>query len=248
MSSIYDRREFFSTYFSKSTEKALFVSEFAKRFRPPSKDSLKILDLGTHDGLLLTKLLSQVKDKLPAQVDVVANDPSGPAIDDFRKRALPSGINLKLSVETAEEFFDRDADRFDWIIASHCLYWSPRLVELTKLICERSEAAVIILRGRKGIYELRSRFRHLLGNKLEQLYTADDVEAALKDLQVSFSRDEHQTHIDIPDEDSVEFLWLLSFLLDSNVDTLSKSDLEEIKAFLRPFKGRFRHDVSFFWI
>ncbi len=243
----YDRQEFFETYFAKASEKPLFIESFSKHFETQA-DSLSILDLGCHDGTLMLRLLDKIKTHLPAEVRVVGVDPSEPSVRKFETKQLPDGVSLECHTLTGEDFLSRDERQFTWIIASHCLYWTEDLERTLRSISERSDNAVVVFRGSRGIFEIQSQFKDLLGNPNEKLYTADDISRSFDVLGIQYSKEIHQTSIEIPKPDSQEFRWIVSFFLQTSEERINSEEWTRIETFLEPYGGEFRHDVTFFWL
>lgn len=247
MNQMYDKKEFFSTYFANASEKPLFLDRFATEFKCHGK-TCEILDLGSHDGALIFKLLDQISHMLPDFTKLVAVDPSAEAIAHLKERKIKNGVKIETHVSTAESFFNEVNDLYDWIIASHCLYWTADLESTINSIIQRGKRAVIVFRGKKGIFEIQSKFKDLLGNKNEKLYSAEDIERCLLRIGHKFHKEEHQTQISIPAPDRIEFKWLVSFFLQTSDGNITESSWNSLTAFFRPYQGVFRHDVSFFWI
>lgn len=248
---MYDKVEFFKSYFARASEKRLILEEFKKRFSNPSEAVVSVLDLGCHDGTLIGKLFDVVQEELKQGVVLTGVEPSSDAIKSLSKKTFgPIDVELKLHTLTAESYFDSVADRtkYDWVLASQCLYWVQNLEDIVSKIITRGSKSLIVLRGHYGIFQIQSEFKKLLGNKNEKLYTADDIERALKTLNADFERQNFQTSIDIPNSSSLEFLWLVSFFLQTTEDRLSSGDLSRVKQYLNKLGNPIRHDVSFFWV
>lgn len=250
MNRMYDKIKFFKSYFGRASEKKIFLENFDKRFSSPAGKEVSFLDLGCHDGHLMLQIIDRVKDRLPDDVYITGVDPSSSAIEEFSQKRLGRNIRADFCIQTAEEFFDKQDSllKFNWIIASHCLYWSKRLENVIQKIISTSDQAVIVLRNQLGIYQIQSQFKKLLGSPDEQLYIADNIQNVLDNLNCNYRRENYETKIELPDESSKEFLWLISFFLQTTEDKLTKNDLDRIKPFLRSLGNPMRHDVSFFWI
>ncbi len=247
MSKMYDKTEFFLTYFSRATEKELVVNSLENRFFGFS-NTFKMLDLGCHNGSLLEQIFRRYRKRLPDHIDVMGIDPSGPAIEEFHNRVFGDGCQIRSFIGSAEEYFEDHAEVYSWILASQCLYWSDDLALTLRKIRERGEASLVILRGRKGIYEVQSRFRTLLGNVQEKLYSSKDIEQALTALEIPFEMENHQTEIHLPEPGNQESRWMNAFFLQASDDALSEKDHREIEKFTESLGSPMRHDVAFFWL
>lgn len=248
---MYDKMEFFNSYFGRASEKTIILEEFKKRFSNPSKSKVSVLDLGCHDGTLISKLFNVVQEELKQGVILTGVEPSSEAIKSFSKRSFgPIDVELNLHTLTAESYLESVNDKinYDWVLASQCLYWTQNLESTISKIIKKGSKSLIVLRGHYGIYQIQSEFKNLLGNKNEKLYTSDDIDLVLKALKTDFERQDFQTSIEIPDSSSVEFIWLMSFFLQTTEDRFSSDDISRIKSYLNKLGNPIRHDVSFFWV
>lgn len=247
---MYEKVNFFRSYFSIATEKKIVLAEFVKRFSNPSESRVSVLDLGCHDGMLINKLLNEVCSSLKKGVSITAVDPSFSAIQEFSKRSFKEyGAKLSLHNLSAEDYFEKhkSTKQFDWVIASHCLYWSKDLQKTVKDIVESGKKGLIVLRGSYGIYQIQKQFKHLIGNPDEQLYEADNIEDCLIALSAKHNRQDFQTSIEMPSYNQKEFIWLLSFFLQTTEEKLDPESISKIAKYLVKLGNPLRHDVSFFW-
>lgn len=246
---MYDRLEFFSSYFARASEKQLLVDALGTRFGNFGH-SLSLLDLGSHDGGLLHRICERYQDRFPANTSITAVDPSPAAVSELLKRKFGATIQLNGHVASAESWFARQQIHYDWIIASQCLYWSDNLPDIVSKIYHYSNSALIVLRGKKGIYQIQSRFRQYLGNKQEQLYTAEDIELALRSQQIPYERVNHCTDIELPDSSDPAFNWLIGFIL--QIDDLDEDAgfLKEVRDYILMLSrnGKLEHEVAHFWL
>jgi|GEM_PF-2164472 len=246
-STMYDHNEIFRTYLEKTNEKRLFAERFAEEFLSAGKTA-RLLDIGCHDGSLTLQYLKAIQPKLPSLVEVTCVDPSAEAVRQFEKREKPRGINFHFFVGTCEEFLEQASSPFDWIVASHSLYWSPVLSDVIETFLNLSGHLAVVLRESIGIFQLQSRFRGLVGNEKERFYTAIDIENSLKKLGAHFKSETARSHVAIPSFHSREFADLVSFFLQSTPEMFSPSSLREVYDYLQPFGERFPHHVRFFWV
>jgi hypothetical protein len=245
---MYDRKEFFSAYFSRASEKSTLVDSFKFHFGKPIKDSIRILDLGCHDGTLILRMLDAVKDKLPGSVHLTGVDPSEAALNEFKAKKLMTGVTAEFFNETTEKFLVRGSKKFDWVVASHCLYWSDNLRLVLRQTLDLGDSIVIVMRRPRGIYQIQKYFKRLLGNPNEKFYTSQDVDETLTEMKIKFTREDHRTKIDLPDPTSEEFKWLISFFLQTTDDRLKPHQFQEVTKFMKTLGSPMQHDVSFFWI
>ncbi|MCE3045621.1 class I SAM-dependent methyltransferase [Legionella sp. 16cNR16C] len=246
--SIYDKREFFKTYFANASEKSLLVDLMRPRFNP-SSDEMNILDLGCHDGSLIKKIIDAHTHHLPAKVSITGVEPSFDALSEYPKHPFPISVQVNTFAGTAEDYFLKHPGDggFDWVIASQCLYWSFDLPFILGKIAEAGESGLIVLRGQRGIYEIQSNFRDYIGNPEEQFYTADDIESALLHLNIPFEKEVKSTFIMLPEPGSIEMQWLIAFILQqAQVNTAIRQEVESW--ILAKSSEKITHDVCFFWL
>lgn len=247
---VYNSPTIFSTYLRKSTEKAQFIKSFKNRISsgPDSKINT-LLDIGCHDGELTLWHLNEISNHCSKTASIEVLDPSLDALDRFKKRNLPTQFQFNFHGKRIENFeFDQSNKKFDFIVASHCLYWSEDLTSVLLQICNSAKRAVVILRENVGIYEVQKQFSHLLGNKDEQLYTAENIEAILKAHNVAFEREKIQTTIEIPTYKSQAYEDLISFFLQTKINSISDNERIDVDNFLQARNGVLKHNVSFFWL
>ncbi len=248
MGGMYDKIEFFRTYFANATEKELLVQRLDKRFIP-SKKSLTILDLGSHDGALMKNILTTYAHRLPKNTELSGVDPSAPAIAEFAKRDYGNSVSVKTYVNNGESFLEKNSHKYEWIFASQCLYWTKNLSDIVAKINKASKAALIVLRGKKGIFEIQSSYRDFMDNDEEQLYTADNIQDALDSLALPYQREDLTTYIRLPEVGSQEFRWLIAFFLQTDESKISDDLYAEVENFIiKKSKWEMQHDVSHFWL
>lgn len=245
---MYDKCQFFKTYFSNASEKSILIKLLGKRFHPPSHTA-NILDLGCHDGALMKSIVNAYAERLPEKLVITGVDPSLQAIKEYAKADFPIPAQTNTFTGTAEEYFDISSNHFDWIFASQCLYWSPDLSKIIKQIHEAGDSSLIVIRGCHGIYEIQSQFRHYIGNHLEKFYTDKDIEKALISQNILFQKESLSTSIRLPDKDSIELKWLILFFLQMDEQSLSDELFSEVQDWITSrTSGSIHHEVHFFWL
>ncbi|QLZ70587.1 hypothetical protein FOLKNPGA_03401 [Legionella sp. PC1000] len=248
--SMYDSSEFFKTYFANASEKSILINLMRTRFSP-SSHQLNILDLGCHDGALIKKIIDTYACRMPAKVTITGVEPSGDALLEYSKNQFSIPVQMNTFAGTAESYFLKHPgdEYFDWVIASQCLYWSLDLPYMVRKIAECGESGLIVLRGRRGIYEIQSHFKAYIGNQNEQFYTADDIESALLNLHIPFEKEIKTTSIQLPDQGSLEMKWLIAFFLQQNKKAINSDICQEVESWiLAKNSKKMAHDVCFFWL
>jgi SAM-dependent methyltransferase len=247
---MYDSNEYFKAYFDKASEKALLIDLMQERFNPP-KDELSILDLGCHDGALIKKIINTYTSRMPRKVAITGVEPSSQALLKYKKNQFNIPVQTNTFDGTAEHFFIKKQknDNYNWVIASQCLYWTLDLASVIQDIADCGDSALIVLRGKRGIYEIQSRFKDYIGNPNEQFYTAEDIELALIKLNIPFEKQIKTTFIELPRQGSQEMKWLIAFFLQQNHNQLSHGAWQEVESWLLS-KGteKIAHNVCFFWL
>lgn len=245
---MYDKSEFFKTYFSSASEKPILIDLLGKRLHP-SSHAMNILDLGCHDGALMKKIVSTYADRLPDDVVITGVDPSVQAIGEYANTDFSIPVHVNTFSGTAEHYFEACFERFDWIFASQCLYWSPDLSQVIKQIDKAGDSSLIVIRGRTGIYEIQSQFKDYIGNNSEKFYTEKDVEAVLLSQKIPFQKESITTFIQLPPKDSIEFEWLILFFLQRDEQELNNEIFMEVQDWIiSKSSERIPHEVHFFWL
>lgn len=248
LSSIFDHKQAFQTYLEKTTEKNIFVQRFSEMFCLDCNQPASLLDLGSHNGALTIRYLGCINSKLPEKSIVTCVDPSHEAMEVFQSQKLPDYLQFVFVEATAEDFFSQSSETFDWIVASHCFYWSPSLDSVLAQVCSRGRKSVVVLRGKRGIYQVQSKYKHLVGNPKDQLYTADDVENTLVRLKATFNREDIVSTISIPKPGDPMLSVMIGFFLQTRPEHISPEIESEVYSFIASLGSEMRHDVSFFWI
>ncbi|KTC93401.1 class I SAM-dependent methyltransferase [Legionella cincinnatiensis] len=248
--SMYDSSEFFKTYFANASEKSLLIDLMRTRFSPYSHQ-LNILDLGCHDGALIKKIIDAYASRMPSKVTITGVEPSLDALLEYSKNKFIIPVHTNTFVGTAESYFLKHPsdEYFDWVIASQCLYWSLDLPYMVSKIAECGESGLIVLRGRRGIYEIQSHFKAYIGNQNEQFYTADDIESALLNLHIPFEKEIKTTFIQLPPQGSMEMKGLINFFLQQDEKDRDNDIWQEVESWIfAKTAEKIAHDVSFFWL
>jgi len=217
-----------------------------------NKQIVKINDIGCHNGSLFLKMMNRLGSDLRNKIiELDAIDPSKPAINEFREK--DNGEYNITYFNMAYENFEPILC-YDLTIASHCLYWSPSLECLVKKMIDNSKITYITLRGKRGIFEIQSQFKHCVGNKLEQFYNADDISLVLDNmnndkLHVSkhlFTSDLRISSCKLSGD--VEGEKLISFFLQTQYSVLSNKDKNNVLEWFRVKPDTIPHDIAIFII
>lgn len=245
--SVYNK-PWFNTYMNKAGEKEVLVHAFSQQVKK-LKEVKHLLDLGSHDGTLLKNILHHAAPNSKLE-KIVGVDPADVA-KQFYQHVHPFALDTQFYQTTAEAIMQENMPVFDIILASQCLYWTKDLSRMITLINQRSRAACIVLRGNKGIYEIQSHFKELVGNKDEQFYTSTEVASNLEKNNISFTKQSHHTEIIMPEKHSEHWYFMLSFFLQTDIHQLSSDNLEKVASFidnLTTHRGCIIHQVDFFWL
>ena len=242
MKTMYDSKKAFNSYLKNSNEKQILVDwdEISNLVSIKS-----VLDIGCHDGTLSLKLLDRISSN-NTSIKMTCVDPSLEAIQVFKNK-VKERDNFEFYNETVEQFISKiDNKKFDLVILSHSLYWSSDIQKVLQTLTKISKYIVIVLRGKKGIYQIQKEFKHLIGNPNEQLYTSDNIETALLNLKATFIKKDINSQITISYEDEDSLGQLIYFFLQSSKEKFQESEYQMVKKHLQSFKGVIEHNVTFF--
>jgi SAM-dependent methyltransferase len=241
--SIYDSPEIFESYLKVSSEKELFVRRFEERFKPSSSPCL-FLDLGCNDGTLTLNYLNAIKAKLPHTSKIVCVDPNKSALNHFKEKALPARLEFEFVPRSAEDYCFTTTHTFDWIIASHSLYWSPALKTLILKLVSLGKNVVIILREKDQSYAFEKKFRHATN----LMYSGDTIRDTLNDHHIPFEHEMIEERVKIPLYPSDEYLLFLAFHLDMPLEQISKQLVLDAHHYLKAFNGTLTFNIGLHWI
>lgn len=248
MRTIYDDYSCFYSYFSRAPEKQIFVEALSKRVH--CQKLRKILDIGCYDGKLMQMFLDKSQEKISPKLHITGIDPCANAIKLYMENSFAKKYSVNVHHGTIENYFSTYNQHFDLIIASQCLYWSTDIVSIIKRIETHSRSAVIVMRGKVGIFDIQSRFRKMIKNNNDMLYIDSDIENILHTNKIEFQKEIHSTYIDLQglQEDSLNLL--IAFFLHLNYEDVPRDLLDNARAFINKklIDGKMRHDVTFFWL
>lgn len=231
MNDIYSHNEIFKTYFERAPEKTWVVDSCNDRLHF-SDNKAMILDAGCYDGQLIQRITDQYRDVLPSQTTIIGIDPCATAIDTFNKTDFGDKITAHGRAVTLEDFLDENTIKFDWVIASQSLYWTKDLKKVIQQIADMSHQALLVLRGQVGIYQIQKAFPELVGHHQEQFYNAEDIQDALTELQINFTREDKSTYFPLPERGTPEYHYLLNFFLQTPHGSLTPTDETRVYEFL----------------
>lgn len=245
--SIYNK-SWFNTYIEKAGEKLELINAFAQKVKK-LYEVKSILDLGSHDGTLLNKMLSHPSTNLALE-RVVGVDPADVS-ERFYQQIRSFSQVTQFYQTNAEQFLNQNMPAYDIILASQCLYWSEDLSNLISLIDRNSRAACVVLRGNRGIYEIQSHFKDIVGNKDEKYYTSKNIVTSLEKNNIPYQRQTFLSEIVMPEKRSEHWYFMLSFFLQTDIFKLSQSVQSRVEDFIDNLMTENRvinHQVEFFWL
>lgn len=248
MNDIYSSNDIFQTYFARAPEKTWVVESLQEKLSF-NGNSTSILDAGCHDGKLMQRIVQLSHAKLPEHTTIIGVDPCADAIAEFNNINFGTKISAQGYAVTIEDYLESSQCKFDWIIASQSLYWTKDLKKIISQIAAASQNAVIVLRGKTGIYQIQKQFAELVGNKNELFYNAEDIHGALSSLGITFHREDKSTYLPLPAQTTSAYRHLLNFFMQTTDGQLSEDDTARINEFISAeFSSVLRHDVSAFWL
>jgi len=243
-STIYDSHEIFETYIKASSEKDEFIRKFERRFISEQNSPVFLLDLGCNEGTLTLGYLNAIKARLPHSSKMVCVEPNLSALNNFKEKTLPPGLDFEFIHQSAEDYCSMTSNKFDWVIASHSFYWSPSLETLVPKMVSMGKNAVIIIREKDKSFTFAEKFIHPEVN----MYSGDTISEILNANKIKFEREVIQNNLQIPPFQSPEYLLFLAFHLDMPLMRISEKLVLETSDYLNDFSGIFPFNIGFYWI
>ncbi len=229
-SKIYDNETFFAPYLKATDEKITFVNFFAEQIAPNTKcDSL--VDVGCFNGSLTIPLAAKLLTTGHKLKSVTGVEPSLSPLETFEAASKPEMIKWIFLHATAEEFANQStAESYDWLIASHSLYWSgSQLKDVIENFRRISKRAAIVVRDEGFLHQFEIRHRPKIVHG-KTFVSSAEVTQALSALGINYSRHKMNSKMNVPPVTSPEFKNLIGFLLDLTESQLSESLMADVRA------------------
>lgn len=244
---IYEDRTFFGDYLESTSEKSQFVELFLKQLNNGKIESL--LDLGCYDGTLTQKLalrLSQTGQKIKR---LTAIDPAAGPLNEFRNRlgAQLQSAQWQLINMGMESFLAQNKEVFDWVLASHSLYWMGDSQTLIPHIIKSAQSGAIVIRDRGLLHHIEEKYRPRITQKTKRFISSHEISAEFKRLGVDFKTESFVASMAVPPPETLEFKQLAGFLLDLTIEELDENQLPELYADLKVEKGRATYGIDVLW-
>jgi hypothetical protein len=244
--SIYENPNYFTTYSKNASEKIILAELFCARCELLHEPKT-LLDVGTYDGALLARLF-KYGSKLDSMEKVTGIDPVENE-QAFLSHMAPFEWDAAFIQSDLASYLDKSVQHFDVIIASQCLYWSEYLAKELVAIVNRSQAACIVIRGKKGIYQIQQKFSHLLGNAKEKLYHSEHVDEILRASHIHYDKNVIPSHIHIPPYQSQAWQEMASFFIQNEFQALAKAEKAALNDYLLSLvhDDKIEHEVHVYW-
>ncbi|MBW2963508.1 class I SAM-dependent methyltransferase [Candidatus Woesearchaeota archaeon] len=198
------QRQFFLSFKEHSNQKHVIAEHLKKRFPdflPINKGYLKFLDIGPGDGDISLPFYWPFKNE---NVDFVIHEPSLGMSARFLMNYMINGHNFRrlhlYDNQGQENIACSQPEDFNFILASHVLYYMPNLEDSVQAIYDSlapGGVACVVLTKKDGfLNKIRSKFKdHFQDRNL----TGQDVCDILDSKHIDYEREELISHTDLTD-------------------------------------------------
>ncbi|NQV88942.1 MAG: class I SAM-dependent methyltransferase [Parcubacteria group bacterium] len=177
----------YDTWLSCATEKVLFehwLTEHLPRFNfSRIKDRpVTVLDLGCGWGATSLRLL-RVLTGMGLTVDFVGVDPYQAQLNRFDQQ-IPKNFrgDIELICSDISKFDPNQT--FDFVLASHVLYYTNDLLDSLRKLCLLGRELVIVHHGNNGINTIHRKFRDYVHSGPHVISTDEDILSALDSIDL----------------------------------------------------------------
>jgi SAM-dependent methyltransferase len=242
---IYEDKTFFGDYLESTSEKDTFVDIFVKKVAEKKIESL--LDLGCFDGSLTRKLVSQLIKNGVGLNRVTAVEPARAPLEEFESTASAIDVTWQFKNLDMQAFLNSRRESFDWVIASHSLYWMGDSHKLIGDIVDSARNGVIVIRDPGLLHWVEAKYRPLMTKKTKRFISSREIGESLDMVNAPFKCESFAASMAVPDATSAEFKQLAGFLLDLTLDEIDESLLAELYSDLEVRNGRARYGIDLIW-
>lgn len=197
-------------------------------------DYPKILSLGCGDGAFDMEFIRHIGRKMKryrfSGLDFNSRD-----LDRFRNLLSAQDEDLQKSVTLHYKKFEPSTslgERYDFIYMVHFLQSFDHVLPVIQNALDHLTPGgklLIIQQGRKGIYELKEKFKDILPNR--KFHSSEDIKSELAAKNIVFDSHTIDTYFDISvlRSMSLDTLLLMSFCFTNDLSVLDKRQQEEIR-------------------
>jgi len=246
---IYNDNTFFDSYLKTTTEKLHFINCFLKKSQNKHIDS--ILDLGSFDGSLFLRLIIELLNNNFSIKNLSAVEPSLIPINKMKEAILHSEtlskIQWNIHNEPMEIFLSNHTQLYDWVIASHSLYWMNDLDWILNKILSLSKNGVIVIRDNSLLYALESKYRPLMTQKKKKQYSSQNIIDFFDQNNIPYLVDKFEASMTIPEINSIEFKNLVGFLLDLTLVELDEGLFPSIYSDMNIAHNKTSYSIDMIW-
>ena len=197
-----------------------------------NSEECKILDLGSHRGELVALYIGKIREKYKGKLHITCVEIDKSAVAKFLPAAeFGPGVELRVIHSGFEEFLNKTAEIYDFIIASHSFYWLKNFSEMIENLLNRGRKIFIVLRGESGTCQIQKHLEAFMSNPVEVFYTAETLEEELLSRKSTYSTIVFDISIAVPTE-SLAFAILAGFLFQQPNSLISEQALQALRDYL----------------
>ena len=161
---------------------------------------------------------------------------------------MPAGTKWDLINSNMDNFLNSNKNTFDWVIASHSLYWMNNVSENINSISKLGKNGAIVMRDPGVLHQIEIKYRPLMTKKVKTFYSSADVVEELNILNVAHTVQSFSATMNVTAPDTSQFKQLAGFLLDLTLDEIDPQYLESLHKELNVKNGKSSYGIDIIWI
>lgn len=253
--------ECFNVFKKISTEWTAIQDWLRNTFMPtlPSEDKLAVMSVGSGTGDFDLALIRLLREKI-TRITYTALDPNKEHNRIFRNRCKNGNMNLcSLRIIPRRFGLEKTKGFFDLIHLTHCLYYIPdrrKALSHAWEILAPGGSLLIFHQTALGVNEIQKAFMKRVKGSEKEIFSTYDIRQLLNDMKIPYKHDILVSDLDVTScvEGTTEGRMLLSFILETDCESIPDNLRKEIVAFIkdtcRYANGRYYlfHPGGIFWI